>query len=112
MSSEVTLYSDGALANMFTYFSGLIPCKVVNVTDQLQNTAGVFCRHVVVRLTADRGPYRKGETIICPQHNVIPRPYVYWRNRRQHFNYNGWAWATVGELIKAAAAAAQKVTHP
>ena len=55
---------------MFAYFdsfAGLVPCRVLSVA-----TDGV-----VVRLTAARGPYRRGEVLTWPHTRIVSRKAVY-----------------------------------
>lgn len=62
----------GDLAALDT-FSGLVPCRVVD-----PNTA----QGVAVTVTADRGAYRKGETVYMPARYVIPRTAIRVRGGR------------------------------
>lgn len=55
-------------------FSGLVPCEVVDVLD-------FGC--VLVRVTANRGAYRKGEVLQQRGHHVPPREMV---RRRKYGN--------------------------
>lgn len=45
-------------------FSGLIPCKVLSIRD---------VNSVSIKLTAGRGPYRKGEVLTWDWKWVVPR---------------------------------------
>jgi hypothetical protein len=51
-------------------FAGLIPCKVIDVW-RLRGIA-----EARVKLTASRGPYKRGEILIDTVLHVIPRPCV------------------------------------
>ena len=64
-------------------WGGMIPCRVVSVDAPGD---GRTCNRgrVTVRLTATRGPWKRGETITGDTVDVIPRPMA--RRRRL-----GWA---------------------
>jgi hypothetical protein len=47
----------GELIYWNSCFNGLIPCKV------LERKQGIRENYVVVRITADRGPWKKGENV-------------------------------------------------
>lgn len=63
------------LAYRFTHFSGYIPCKVMS-----RYGAGIHTQ-IVVKLTAARGPYQRGEVQHVPAGDVVKRPL---RVSRQH----------------------------
>ena len=62
----------GELAYADFFRGGLVPCKVVAI-----ETAGcgrwASGGKIVVRLTADRGGYRRGEIHTCNASSVVPR---------------------------------------
>ena len=89
----------GSKAYWLTHNSGHIPCVVEHVRDTKEHTSGMtfdLSRHGVssryiafIRLTADRGPYRKGERMEVFAHDVAPRNCV----RR-----SGAVWAFMVEV--------------
>lgn len=66
-------HTAGELA-YFDSFAGLIPCKVVSVNDAADSE--FLGLSITVKLTADRGSYRRGEVIESDALHVIPRGYV------------------------------------
>jgi hypothetical protein len=54
-------------------FIGLVPCKVLSVED----------RAVTLKITATRGPYKRGEVLTRYANSVVPRPAV-WRRKHQY----------------------------
>lgn len=57
-------------------FSGLVPCKVIRIEaspdrDWTDVFGHKYC--VVATITADRGPYRKGQQIAQTPHHIWPR---------------------------------------
>lgn len=68
----------GDLAYLDT-FSGLIPCKILSVTDR-RNYYGTVETDVTVKVTADRKAYRKGETVTSDPRHVVPRANVHRRS--------------------------------
>lgn len=55
--------------------SGLVPCKVT----QVQKSAETGSLVVTARITAARGPYKRGETITFYASMIIPRTAVHYR---------------------------------
>jgi|LakMenE18May11ns_1017448.scaffolds.fasta_scaffold9734746_2 hypothetical protein len=64
----------------FDSFSGLVPCKVISISDELSQCPGLNGRTtkclISVRLTATVGAYKKGEIIDSNPLRVIPRSNV------------------------------------
>ena len=54
-------------------FSGMVPCVVVGVLRESHGFIVGDRNAVSVRLTADRGAYKRGELIHTSASNVIPR---------------------------------------
>lgn len=88
------VYESGALAYIEdyapldgTYDDGpryiLIPCKVVKVSDQ----------DVMVKITADRPGYAKGETITTALRDAIPRDRIESPKSSDYVINGGWIWA-------------------
>lgn len=75
----------GELAYLDT-FSGLVPCKVLAV---LESGDGHHCSggRLMIRLTAGRGAYRKGEVLDERAFSVIPRSHA----RRNKINVD-YCW--------------------
>lgn len=59
----------------FDTFSGLVPCRIVSVTDR-ETYYGRVETDVVVKLTATRGAYLKGELVTADPAHVVPRQNV------------------------------------
>ena len=64
----------GDLAYLDT-FAGLVPCKVVSMTGE--NGRPSSSQTIVVRLTASKGAYKRGETIESNGLHVVARGAVY-----------------------------------
>ena len=65
----------GTLAYFDTLCSGLVPCKVTEVREPgsgRQVTSGF----VVAKVTAERGPYKRGELVHASAAYVVPRKMV------------------------------------
>ena len=72
-AADRNVFRAGTSAVYDTAFNGLIPCKVIEVT---QDCYGFICGQpdsLTIRLTADRGAYRKGEEIKASGWSVVPR---------------------------------------
>lgn len=82
-------YHAGELAYIDS-FLGLIPCKVLRVDEP--STPSVTSGKVVIRVTADRPAFRRGEVSTETGHNVIPRSRVYTRNGMYRIR-SGYLWA-------------------
>lgn len=82
-----TVYRAGALAYLDAGpGAGLIPCRVVSV-DQPGSGNRATAGRLTVKLTAARGPYKRGETLTGERaYAVVPRPCAYWRNRARRIN--------------------------
>lgn len=65
MPTNTTTHTAGELAFVDS-LSGLVPCKVVEVS----------ATDITVRITAARGPYKRGEIIFCRYTRVVPRSCV------------------------------------
>ena len=75
MNSEFTTYEAGTLAYLDTLFDGLVPCKVIEVA--YPGNGRVFSSgEITVRITADRGAYKKGELLTEKASQVVPRSHV------------------------------------
>lgn len=71
---EYTL-SVGTLAYWDTVFSGLVPCRVVAITGPEGRPSADTT--VEIELTANRGPYKRGERQRAWSIHVYPRGAVY-----------------------------------
>jgi hypothetical protein len=72
-AADKHVFRAGTNAVYDTVFNGLIPCKVIEVT---HDCYGFICGQpdsLTIRLTADHGPYRKGEEIKASGYSVVPR---------------------------------------
>jgi hypothetical protein len=67
-------------------FSGLIPCKVTRV----YNDPEIYGKKVEFTLTANRGPYKRGETHTSSALFVCPRDAVYVRSGRYRIGSYNW----------------------
>lgn len=65
-------FTVGALAYVDT-FSGMVPCVVVGVLRESHGFIVGDRDSVTVRLTADRGAYKRGEITSASASNIIPR---------------------------------------
>lgn len=61
MSQTISL-EVGSLAYLDTMFSGLIPLKVIRIEADVRQD-GKPVKHVVAKVTAERGPYKRGEVV-------------------------------------------------
>lgn len=61
--------------------SGLIPCKVFNVTGE----------YITFEITATRGAYKRNEVLYSIPRNVIPRKMVHVRNGQYRIK-TGYQW--------------------
>ena len=66
-------------------FSGLIPCKVMEITPRL----------ITVKITATRRVFYKGELIDCDPNHVVPRDSVFTRCGNYHI-HNNYQWIKQG----------------
>lgn len=80
----------GELAYLDT-FSGMVPCKVVDITTERAWMSDMERPVVVVKLTATRGAYRRGEVIPMPPEHVVPRSSVRVRSGQYRIR-NDYAW--------------------
>jgi hypothetical protein len=89
-------YYAGALAYLDT-FSGLVPVKVVRVITGgygwVQAGSPEREGHLEVKVTAPRGPYKKGELVKTKAGNVVPRKHVRARKYGSRILSN-YIWAT------------------
>ena len=90
-----SVFHPGTFA-FYDTFSGLIPCKVVAIRDNLElpeNLRGASsdCR-ITVKLTAPRGAYRKGETVESDALKIIPRPFIIRRRNSMPRIRGGYRW--------------------
>jgi hypothetical protein len=55
----------------FDSFAGLVPCKIIAMTGRsgIASTA----QEIVLRLTARRGAYRRGEVVLTTGLHAVPR---------------------------------------
>ena len=65
-------FTVGALAYLDT-FSGMVPCVIVGVIRESHGFIVGDRDAVSVRLTANRGAYKRGEVISASASNIIPR---------------------------------------
>lgn len=90
-----TEFNPGNLA-FYDTFSGLIPCKVISVSDNPgfpENLRGASsdCK-ITFRLTANRGAYKRGETLESDALKVIPRPFIIRRKNSMPRIRGGYRW--------------------
>jgi hypothetical protein len=84
----------GSLA-YFDSFSGLIPCKVLEISDKLKSDskfAGKTSDCIIsVKLTANRRAYKRGEIIKSDALKIIPRQHI---SRRKYGAriIGGYSW--------------------
>lgn len=71
---ETKIYRAGELAYYDT-FSGLIPCKVIEVI-LWGSGKTIQSGKVKIKLTADRQAYKRGEILEVTADNVIPRNHI------------------------------------
>lgn len=65
-------------------FSGLVPCRVIGIKPGRHY--GFLAGHndtITAIVTKDRGPYKKGETIVNGASHIIPRRFI--RIRDYHY---------------------------
>ncbi len=70
-----TIIGEGSLVFIDTYGFGLVPAKIVTVTEPGEGwkaTPGA----IVCKVTAERGAYRRGDTGTFPASIVVPRNHV------------------------------------
>lgn len=78
-------HGPGELAYMETIAAGMVPCRVITL-----DATGLAAR-VLVKVTAQRGPYRHGETVSMSPAVVVPRGHV--RRSGYHLRVlDGWRW--------------------
>lgn len=70
-----TVYGAGALAYADFFGAGLVPCKVLAVAEP-GDGRHVTRGRVVVRLTATRGPWKRGEVLTVTGPDAVPRDCV------------------------------------
>jgi hypothetical protein len=81
-AENVGVYGAGALAFVDAGpGAGLIPCRVETVSEPGHGNRATGGR-IVARLTAARGPYRRGETLTEPAWAIVPRAHVRRRGGR------------------------------
>lgn len=80
MNNEPLILRTGEFAYVDT-FAGLIPCKVLSV--RRVGEVGDRYIEVIVRYTATRGAYRRGEVSAHPAWRTCPRKAVFTRHGRQ-----------------------------
>ena len=73
--SEQNVFTEGASAYWDT-FSGLIPCKVLKVTEVGYGFRCGPYKAVEFQLTADRGPYKRGEILTADASHVPPKSMI------------------------------------
>lgn len=81
------IHAIGELAYIETSFSGLIACRVIEVS-----WVGLV-RLATVEVTArNLRAYRRGERDTVPVSRVVPRRHVYVKNAFFHIGGNPWHW--------------------
>jgi len=75
--AETTIMRRGDLAYVETVFNGLIPVKILD--QAAHRTATRTVDGVKVKVTAERGAYRRGEVMTVEEQAVIPRSHVFRR---------------------------------
>lgn len=81
-------YTVGTLAYLDT-IGGLIPCKVINVLPIGPADYGMQC---TVKVTANRGAWKKGETVTHAARCVVPRESVFTRFGQYRIR-NNFKWS-------------------
>lgn len=79
----------------FDSFSGLIPCKVLDINDKLINDekfSGKTSECIIsVKLTTNRGAYNRGEIIESNALKIIPRTHIAFRKYGMRI-IGGYSW--------------------
>lgn len=73
--SDFPVLRVGALAYWNTLFSGLVPCKVLGIKprDATRKETRPGSEHsVTFEITADHGPYKRGEQHACWSLHIVP----------------------------------------
>jgi len=76
----------GALAYYDSLTAGLIPCRVEKHVER-SDYAGP---EVVVKFTASRGPYKRGETVQSLPRYIVPRFAVHTRGGQYRIGAYSW----------------------
>lgn len=76
LTSDNNVFFEGTLALYDTLFNGMIPCKVMSIKEQCYGYKCGPYDTVEIKLTADRGAYKKGEILTvaasaCPPKTMI-----------------------------------------
>jgi len=86
MATATTIIRRGDLA-YYESFAGMVPVKVLDQATHRTATGSVD--GVIVRVTADRGTYRRGEVMTAAEFAIVPRSHVRTRNGVQYVvNHN------------------------
>ena len=73
--AEQNVFRKGTLAYYDT-FAGLVPCKVLEIKDDCYGFHFGPYDALKIQVTADRGPYKKGEMLTAPAVRVPPKTMV------------------------------------
>jgi len=65
----------------FDSFSGMIPCKVINISND----------KITVKLTGTRGAYKRGEILTFNTLHIVPRESVHFRKYETTIS-NNYQW--------------------
>lgn len=90
----LNVYREGQLAYFDTIQSGLVPVKVSRIP--IGGPFGGWLCHpednfLECKVTANRGPYRRGETLRLAPRFCVPRPHVYLRGGKMFIETN-FSW--------------------
>lgn len=72
---SLKVYRAGRKAYYDTTFSGLVPVRVRKVLEPGRGDV-ISSGNISVEITADRGPYKKGEVLLLGAHSVVPCPHI------------------------------------
>ena len=76
MNTDPIIMNKNDLAFLDTICNGLIPLKVLRIEDDIRQD-GKPVKHVVAIVTANRGPYRRGEIVTSESlGHIVPRAAV------------------------------------
>lgn len=82
----MTQYTAGTLAYIDSFSCGLVPCKVIRVVHPGNGQQVCGESELVVKVTANRGHFRRGEELTERAYLVVPRPHI--RRRQYHYRIN------------------------
>jgi len=74
-TADQNVFHEGTSAYYDT-FSGLVPCKVIEIKEQCYGYRCGPYDAVKFKVTADHGPYRKGEILTADASHVPPKSMI------------------------------------